>query len=206
MTLFLKHLRNKLLTGLLAAVPVIVVVYGAYLIETYTAPLTTPLGYHFPGLGFLIALVVLYVLGLLVTSILGHLGLRLLDRVLERIPGFKLLYHAWKDIVLLPADKSSIFHNVVLVPRADGKTAQIGFASGEGLPADPRTCCVFLPNIPNPLTGRLVFVDRTCCIPLGISAGEAFKFLLSTGNYLPADLQGLGARPDQGSEQPTPVQ
>jgi uncharacterized membrane protein len=51
--------------------------------------------------------------------------------------------------------------------------------------------CVFLPGIPNPLSGRLVIVERELCLPLPLSMDEAFKFLLSTGNYLPPELRGL---------------
>src|SRR5262249_1802401 len=162
---FLKHVRTTLLAGALAAIPLIIVIYAATLIERYTRPLTEPLGFHFPGLGVLVALVGIYLLGLIVTSILGKLALRLLDRVLERIPGFNQLYHAWKDVVLLPPGRSDTFNQVVLVPSADGKSAQIGFASGDALPGDGRTWCVFLPNIPNPLSGRLMLFDRDSCWP-----------------------------------------
>jgi uncharacterized membrane protein len=188
MTWFLKHLRTSLLAGVLAAVPLIIIVYAASLAEKYTRPLTEPLGFHFPGLGVIVALVGIYLLGLLVTSFLGHLGLKLLDRTLERIPGFKALYHAWKEVVLLPENRAGTFHQVVLVPSPDGKGHQVGFSSGEPLPGDSQTCCVFLPNIPNPLTGRLMLFDRASCLPVNISVAEAFKFLLSTGNYLPAGL------------------
>src|SRR5262245_46180229 len=151
---FLKHLRTTLLTGVIAAIPLIVVVYVAILIEKYTKPLTEPLGFHFPGLGFLVALVGVYLLGLVVTSILGAIFLRLLDRVLEKLPGFNQLYHAWKEVVLLPEDRASTFHQVVLVAGSVGPGAQVGFTSGQGVAGDPHTWCVFLPNIPNPLPGR----------------------------------------------------
>jgi uncharacterized membrane protein len=80
----------------------------------------------------------------------------------------------------------------VLVPNQMGG-AQVGFTSGRPLPGDPRSICVFLPGIPNPLSGRLVIVARDQCAPLALSMEEAFKFLLSTGNYLPPQLQGMQA-------------
>jgi uncharacterized membrane protein len=122
----------------------------------------------------------------------------MLDHILERIPGFNQLYHAWKDVVLLPPGRSDTFHQVVLVPSADGKSAQIGFASGDALPGDGRTWCVFLPNIPNPLTGRLMLFDRDSCWPVKVPVGEAFKFLLSTGNYVPPGLEGLETHANKG--------
>jgi uncharacterized membrane protein len=186
------HLRAKFLAGGLAAVPVVIVVWGVLLVEQYTRPLAEAVGIHFPGLGILLALVGVYLLGLAVTSILGRLALRLADRILQKVPGLSLLYRAWKDVLLVPPDKAGTFHEVVLVPDQRGG-AQVGFTSGRPLPGDPRSICVFLPGIPNPLAGRLVIVGRDQCPPLPLPMEEAFKFLLSTGNYLPPQLQGVSA-------------
>ena len=187
------HLRNKFLAGALAAGPLVVLVWGAVWLEQHTRPLAEPFGIHFPGLGILMAVAGVYLLGVLVTSVLGAIALRLADRFLVRIPGFNLLYQAWKDVLVLPPSKASIFSHVVLVPDPDRNAAQLGFICGEGLPTDSRTCCVFLPSVPNPLSGELHLVGRETCVPLAVSVQEAFKFLLSNGNYLPAGLRGMGA-------------
>jgi uncharacterized membrane protein len=181
-----RHLRNKLAAGVLAAIPLAIVVYGFFWIEEHTQPLIEPyLGVRLPGLPIVLALIAVYLLGLLVTSFLGGLLLHLLDRLLEHIPGFRLLYRAWKDVVLLPKDKPGTFHQVVLVRRGDPEGLALGFTSAEPLPGEPDRWCVFLPNVPNPLTGRLVIVPREQCVPLKLSVVEAFKVLLSSGNYLP---------------------
>ena len=86
-----------------------------------------------------------------------------------------------------------MFSQVVLVPDPDRNAAQLGFICGESMPGDSRTCCVFLPGVPNPLSGELHLVGRETCVPLAVSVQEAFKFLLSNGNYLPTGLRGLGA-------------
>jgi uncharacterized membrane protein len=182
-----RHLRNKLAAGVLAAIPLVIVVYGFFWIEEHTQPLVEPyLGVRIPGLPIVVALIAVYLLGLIVTSFLGGLFLALLDRVLEHVPGFRLLYHAWKDVVLLPKDRAGTFHLVVLVRRGDPEGMALGFTSAEELPGEPGRWCVFLPNVPNPLTGRLVIVPKEQCVPLKMSVIEAFKVLLSTGNYLPS--------------------
>jgi uncharacterized membrane protein len=69
---------------------------------------------------------------------------------------------------------------------ADGEHARmLGFTSGDALPGDPESCCVFVPNAPNPITGRLYFVRRDRCRLLDITADDAFKVILSNGNYVP---------------------
>jgi uncharacterized membrane protein len=61
----------------------------------------------------------------------------------------------------------------------------MGFTSGEPLPDDPEAICVFVPNAPNPIQGRLLILPREKVIFTTLSSDEAFKYLLSTGNYIP---------------------
>jgi uncharacterized membrane protein len=189
------HLRNKLLAGALAAGPIVLLIWGAFWLEENTRLLTTPLGFHFPGLGVVMAVVSVYLLGLMVTSVLGQIALSFADRALRRVPGLNLLYQAWRDVLVVPTSKEGTFHRVVLVPGPGGVGTRLGFTSGDSLPGEPTTCCVFIPGAPNPLSGTLVLVDRDSCRPLDLSLEEAFKFLLSTGNYVPPGLQGLSSPP-----------
>lgn len=46
--------------------------------------------------------------------------------------------------------------------------------------------CVFVPNSPNPITGRLYFTSMKRCHFLPVSSKEALKTVVSSGNYLPA--------------------
>jgi uncharacterized membrane protein len=130
------HLRIKCLAGALAAGPFVVLVFAALWLEENTRPLTVPLGFHFPGLGIILALVGVYLLGLLVTSLIGNFFLRLLDYLLDRMPGLNFLYRAWKDILVMPAGRAGVFHKVVLIPAAEEHGAQMGFTSAEPLLLD----------------------------------------------------------------------
>jgi uncharacterized membrane protein len=190
------HLQNKFLAGALAAAPIAVVAYIVYLLEVYTQPLADWLGLPFPGLGLLLTLAGVYLLGVVVTSVFGRFALRLGDRALRHIPGLRLVYQAWKEILVTPIDRPNTFHEVVLVPIPEGGGAQLGFTSGVPVPGDPASVC--LPNVPNPITGRLIVVRRDRCLSLKMSAEDAFKFLLSTGNHQPEGLRGHepAGRPD----------
>jgi uncharacterized membrane protein len=188
------HLRDKLLAGALAAVPLVIIIWLAVFIEEQTRWVSERMlggDRHFPGLGVLIVVVGLYLLGLAVTSLLGRFFLRLANWILDKVPGLNLLYRAWRDVLVVPPDRLGTFNQVVLVPSTAGQAGQLGFTSGRPLPGDARCICVLLPNIPNPLSGRLVIVQRDACVFLRLSMEEAFKFLFSTGNYLPVHLQGL---------------
>ena len=183
----LAHFRNKLLAGTFAAVPIAIAIYLVVWAEQSTRALAEPLGVNLPGLGLVIVIVGLYVLGLGVTSFVGVLFIRLANVLLQRVPGVNLLYRAWKDVLVVPPDQHGMFHQVVLVPMGED-SAQLGFTSGHSLPGDPDSICVLLPNLPSPLSGRLVVVRRAACLPLSMSVEDALKYQFSTGNYLPAKL------------------
>jgi uncharacterized membrane protein len=197
----LAHLRDKLLAGVLAAAPVVILLVAALWIENNTRQVADTLGVSFPGIGFLIVLVVCYVLGLAVTSFLGRFFLGLGDAIIQRVPGLNQIYRVWKDVLVVSPDQKGMFNQVVLIPQA-GHSGQVGFTSGRTLPGDPENICVFVPNLPNPLSGRLVVARRDTCIVLPISVEEAFKFLLSTGNYLPPQLRGYAGAPSHSPPPP----
>jgi uncharacterized membrane protein len=192
-----KHLRNTFLAGIFAAIPVGVTVFLVWYVETATrAPLRKIFNGQFdiPFIGIPITLILIYLLGLGVTSIVGKWALRLADRLLLRMPLLKDLYQAWKQITVTPGGKEGMYAKVVLVPMA-GDTRVLGFTSGDCVPGDSNTICVFVPNCPNPVMGRLYFVAREKAQVLEMTAEEAFKFLLSSANYIPPQIGAATCAP-----------
>lgn len=184
-----KHLRNTFLAGVFAATPLAVTIFVIWYVEHLTRePVSALLGINIPFIGVVLALVLIYLLGLAVTSIVGKVCLRAIDRVLLRVPILKELYTAWKHVSLTPGGREGIFSNVVLVPDEGGDMWTIGFSSGEAIAGDSDTCCVFLPASPNPMNGRLYFVRRHNVVRLNMPSEEAFKIIISGGNYVPPEL------------------
>src|SRR5688500_213850 len=184
-----KHLRNTFLTGVFAAIPLAVTVFVVWYVESKTRqPLRDLLRINIPFLGVVVALVLIYLLGLAVGSIIGKWVLSLIDKLLLRVPMVKDLYLAWKHISVTQGGREGIFAKVVLVPVENGRTHTLGFSSGEALEGDPHTCAVFIPAVPNPMNGRLHFVPMADVIVLDVSPEEAFKMILSGGNYVPAEV------------------
>ncbi len=185
------HLRTTMLAGLFAVVPVVVTIAVLIYVENLTNDsLTELLGRRIPGLGMLLCVVVTYFVGLLVTSVLGKWIVGKLDALLRRLPVVKDLYGAWKQISYTPGGGEGIYGKVVLI-RLDSPTVrQIGFSTGVPL-CEEGLICVFVPNAPNPVTGRVVFVPSSNVTVLAMSVEEAFKLLLSSGNYVPDELIAL---------------
>jgi len=195
-----KHFRNTFLTGIFAAIPLAVTVIVIMYVEGATRqPLRDYLNLNIPFVGVILAIALIYALGLIVNSLVGKWIINTADRVLLRVPLLKDLYQAWKQVTITPGGKEGMFAKVVLVPVENKGTHAVGFTSGDPIPGDPSTCCVFVPAMPNPISGRLYFVPINRCIPLRISVEEAFKLLLSGGNYVPSGVgeatRGLLASP-----------
>src|SRR4051794_17883561 len=104
------HLRNTFLAGIFAATPIAVTVFVIVYVEGVTrAPIEKLFGISIPFLGVLVALLLIYALGLLVSSLIGKWLLRGMDRLLLRIPMLRELYRAWKHISVTPGGKEGIF-------------------------------------------------------------------------------------------------
>ena len=151
---------------------------------------------EWPVVGILVAIAAIYLTGLVATSLIGRYALGLLDRSLGRLPVVRQLYSGWKQIALTPGGTEGVFSKVALIPDESGQMMLLGFTSGRGIEGDPETLCVFVPNSPTPVMGRLYFVRREKCRMVEMSTEEAFKVLLSTGNYTPpklGEMTGEGA-------------
>lgn len=185
------HLRKTFLAGIFAAVPIVVTAFVIWYVDHNTRIISDKLfGKPIPLVGIVVAVVAIYLGGLIATTLLGKWIIGLVDRLLSRLPGFRQLYSAWKQIALTPGGGEGMFAKVVLVAEVSPHTRTLGFTSGQPVEGAPDTLCVFVPNAPNPLQGRLLFVERSRCAILDVSAEDAFKMILSTGNYLP---EGVGA-------------
>lgn len=192
------HLRTTLLTGLFAFIPLAITIYIIWLVDEKTASIIEYLTAHTPGLagkhiplaglaGLVIIVAIVYLIGLAGSSLVGRWFLGHLDAVLSRLPVLRTLYISWKQVALTPGGTEGVFSHIVLVPESDDLYA-IGFSSMRPLPNDPQSVCVLVFNAPTPTTGRMFFVRRDRCVELPITAEEAFKVILSAGNYIAPEL------------------
>jgi uncharacterized membrane protein len=181
-----EHIRKTFLTGVFAAIPLAVTIFIVYWINDKTEAITYWIFHHnIPFLGLVIALGTIYLTGMIANSLIGRFFLRRVDKVLSHLPMVREIYLAWKQIALTPGGTEGTFSRVVLVPDETGRMKLLGFTSGRVVEGAEPAYCVFVPNSPNPITGRLYFVPVSECTILTMSVEEAFKVILSTGNYVP---------------------
>ena len=174
-----RHVVRCLIAGFVALLPVGGSVLGFVWLEHELADTwLARQDYYFPGMGILVALVLLYAVGLLVTTMLGRWLWRRFDRVIDSLPILGGLYQTVKQILGYGSGQDAVFLDVALVPSSDTGGVQVGLITDRG--TDGR-CAVFLPGSPNPSAGRLVWVDEASVTRVETSVADALKCLVSVG-------------------------
>ncbi len=145
-----------------------------------------------PGLGFVAMLVVLLVTGWLASVLAGVALVRAWERVLARIPLFRVIYNPARQLgEALLAGKRNVFQEVVLVPGPHPGVWVIGFVTGP-LPVSVAggtggdLVGVFIPKTPNPTSGFYELVPRAQLVPLDITVEQGLKMVISGGVVRPA--------------------
>jgi uncharacterized membrane protein len=182
-----KHVKNKFMAGMIAAIPVAITGFLVFYVDSMVQRVVR---LPYPFLGVVLSLAFIYCLGVFVTSLIGRYLLRTLNRVLERIPGLRDLYRTWKQLLVTPDLESGMFSKVLLLPDESGHHHLLGFSTGRPIGEDPDRLCVFVPNSPNPISGKLYFVSRKRCHFVAVSSKDALKTVVSSGNYVPPAFGG----------------
>jgi len=177
-----KHFTQCFLAGIVAILPIGALILILYRLDIAIDPLLKDAGLpYFPGRGLLAGVVVIYLLGLTVTTFIGRWAWRLVDNVLSHVPGLAMLYNTLKQILGYGSGKDALFLRVVFIKDEAAGTLELGLVTEENSVEGQPRWTVFLPGSPNPALGRLVLVEPARCIPTAIPVDVAIKALLSTG-------------------------
>lgn len=149
------------------------------------------IGFHVPGLGLVIAILILFFTGLLVSNFIGKRLVELWEAIFARIPFVRTIYSGIKQVlqtVLIPNNQS--FRKVVLIKFPHQEMYTIAFLVGPGLKEanhvlDKELLTVFVPTTPNPTSGYLVMVEKGQISELDMSVDEALKLVISLGVVQP---------------------
>ena len=138
--------------------------------------------------GFLLAIIIVYIVGRLLASFIGHRLWRYFELLVNQIPGFKQVYPHVKQITeYFFGDKKLEFNRVVLVEYPRKGLWSIGLVTGSGLmksssrPPENATVVVFIPSSPTPFTGYVIHVEQSELLDLPITIEEALRFTISGG-------------------------
>jgi uncharacterized membrane protein len=158
------------------------------------------LGFHIPGFGALIALVVLLLTGLLVANLVGQTLVTWWDDLMNRIPLVRTIYSGVKGFTESLMKSKASFRQVVMIefPRKDVWT--MAFVTATNLPdysgkygGEPQIC-VYVPTTPIPTTGYNLIVRQSEVVPIDMSVDDAMKMIVTLGVVVPPG-KHVGASP-----------
>jgi len=141
------------------------------------------LGRTIPGLGLGILVLLIYLTGLVATSLIGSRLIRYGESLLARVPLFRYLYTGIRQILQsFTSPREGGFLQVVLVEFPKKGMRAIGFVTSESrVESGEKLFSVFIPTSPNPTSGYLEIVRENDIIKTDISVDDALKMVLSAG-------------------------
>ena len=184
----LRQLRNKFILGIAVIVPVgltiWILVWLFNGIDNILQPVISSIwGHSFPGVGFGIMILLIYVAGIIAGSIIGKRVIASGETLLGRVPLVRQLYSGIKQVLAsFTAPAETGFMQVVLIefPRKGIQT--LGFItnnlytqSGEQL------FTVYIPGSPNPTSGFLQIVRENEIVRTNITVEDALRVVVSAG-------------------------
>jgi uncharacterized membrane protein len=183
-----RRLRIQFGAGILVVVPIIIAILILVWLFNYIDNIAQPvaeslLGRTIPGLGFGILVLLIYLTGVVSTSLIGNRLIRYGESLLVRVPLFRYLYTGIRQILQsFTSPREGGFLQVVLVEFPKKGMRAIGFVTSESrVESGEKLFSVFIPTSPNPTSGYLEIVRESDIIKTDISVDDALKMVLSAG-------------------------
>lgn len=201
----LGRLRNWFLAGILVSAPIGITIWITWSLIDFVDNRVRPLvprawdpdnylPFSVPGLGVLLVLSGLVLIGMFAAGLLGRWVMNLGEQLLARVPVVRSIYGAAKQVMeTLLADRSRAFREVVLVEYPERGTWAVAFVTAEtGGEIQRRlkgeVVSLFIPAVPNPTTGFLLFLPREDVRPLAMTVEQGLKLVISGGIVTPDKL------------------
>jgi len=194
--------RNRFFTGLIIALPLAATVWVISFFVGFVddkvwnilpkswnpaTKLEELLGFNVPGIGLIVAVLALFLLGVIASNFIGGRILLFGERLLSRVPLVSNVYNGLKQIVgtVAQSDERN-FKEVCLVEYPRPGLWAIGFVTAD-LKGAPRKylkgdyVSIFVPTTPNPTSGFLLFSKRKDLKILDMTPEEGAKMIISGG-------------------------
>ena len=194
-------MRKYFVTGLLILVPLAITVWVLNLIigTMDQSLLLLPqrwrpeaiIGFHIPGLGTILTLLVVLLTGLATRNFIGKQVVHVWESLLIRIPVVKSIYSSVKQVSdTLFSSSGNAFRKAMLIQYPREGSWTIAFLTG--VPGgDVKNhllgdyISVYVPTTPNPTSGFFLMMPRADAIELDMSVDEALKYIVSMGVVSP---------------------
>lgn len=188
-----QHIRRTILAGIFTAAPIALTYYILNLIfnilEKPTAKLLRQFDIVIPGLGIIITITVIYLLGLIVTNVLGRKIFDLGERLVKSIPIVRSIYNNIKQITqAFTGTGTGTFRSVVYIEYPRRETWTLAFVTGESVNRNGREYYhLFVPTTPNPTSGFFIMIPKSDTLPANMNVENGLKTIISGGMLAPKE-------------------
>jgi uncharacterized membrane protein len=135
MTSIRRQLQITFVTGLLVIIPIAVPIWAFWELFTFVDRLLDPFvhdtfPFRLPGLGLIVAILLVLLMGIIATNVVGRRILGWLDSLLYRVPIFRNVYSAVKQLLnAFSPDNQVAFKEFVILQNREGHYC-FGFLTG----------------------------------------------------------------------------
>lgn len=154
--------------------------------------------WYLEATGLFVAILLIYLVGLLLGNFLGRRMYSRLEAMLSRVPGFKQLYPHMKQLVdLIMGERPMAFNRAVLVQYSREGLWTVGLVTGNSMQyirdeAGGECLSVFVPSTPTPFTGFTITVRKDEAVELPITIDQAIRFIITGGALTPDEQRVMG--------------
>ena len=200
--------------GIVAILPIGLTIFVCWFLVTKIGSLLVRLFARIPylrelpeiavgAIGFVAVMVVIYLVGVLTTSILGRWIVRLVEIMFTKVPLVRAVYTSSRQLVETLFVDRSAFRRVVMVEFPKKGTYTLGFVTTDDAwtvkPSQDKALPVFVPTTPNPTSGYLLLVPERELVPTNLTVEWAMKIIVSGGIVSP-EIREIDAHSDQDKE------
>ncbi len=189
--------KVRLIAGFFVTIPAVATAWLLWVfwsrIDDIFAPMYAQMfGRPVPGLGFLTAVGIILLMGIIARNVAGRRVLAWTDLLLVKLPVFGRLYPSVKMLVeAFSPERRNAFKAVVLVQHPREGEYAFGFVTSdlvvETREGKAEMATVFVPTN-NLYLGDVIVVPRADVLPTGLSVEEGIRIILSAGSATPPRL------------------
>jgi uncharacterized membrane protein len=193
----LKGTKHYIITGLFSILPITatywIIVYlfqffsdpGAIILE---AIFKDNIPIYIPELaGFILTILFIYIIGRLVSNVLGKRLYQWFEKLLSRIPIVNAVYKTIKQITSsISNPERQAFKKVVFIEYPRKELWTMSMVTGESInESGEEFYHIFVPTTPNPTSGFMLYILQKDTIKTDITIEEGLKIIISGGMLAP---------------------
>ena len=192
-----KTTKHYILTGLFSILPVAATYWivvrlfqffskpGSTIVEIIFSDKVPP---YIPELvGFILTILFIYIIGILVSNVLGKRVYLWIESILSRIPIVNAVYRTIKQITTsISAPERQAFKKVVFIEYPRKGIWTLTMVTGESTnKKGEKFYHIFVPTTPNPTSGYMLYIPQKDTQETDINIEEGLKIIISGGMLAP---------------------